>query len=131
VQFGTVRIRSVKPEDIRLVLSLFVGFFVLSLVGFLIYDYIVSMRPFEKELQEAKKVCYTFYAQKYYDPIYNHYLLFYPEKEDVYINIDKACFDQIGNGTEMQMEVTPVTGCILLLQSDSLKMCNASEYRFR
>jgi hypothetical protein len=130
-QSGTIRIRSVSPEDIRLMLSVFVCFFVISLVGFLINDYIAGMRPFEKELKQAKKLCYTFPAQKYYDPIYKHYLLFYPDKEDVYINVDKECFDQIENGAELHMEVTPVTGSILLLQSDRLKICKASEYRFR
>lgn len=128
---GTVVIRSVSQEDIKLVLSLFVGFFILSLVGFFIYDYIVGMRPFEKDLHEARKVCYTFPAQKYYDPIYKHYLLFYPDQEDVYINIDKASFDQIEDGMEMHMEVTPATGSILLLHSDRLKTCKAKEYRFR
>jgi hypothetical protein len=128
---GSIRIRDVKPEDISLALTLFAVFFALSLIGFMVNDYVAGMRPFQKELQQAQKTCYHFTARKYFDPIYKHYLLFYPDKEDVYINIDKECFDKIEEDEELYMEVTPVTGYILLLRSDRFQVERASEYRFR
>ncbi|HWK02707.1 MAG TPA: hypothetical protein VNS58_03710 [Puia sp.] len=105
---------------------LFGGVFLL----FLVRDYRRRVIPLKKEMLSAKKYCIPFVARKYKDPLYNKCLLFYPGKEDFYIEIPEKDFDAIRNGENMQLEAACITGEVLLVRSESITCEQASEFSF-
>jgi hypothetical protein len=101
----------------NLVFELFAGFFGSVFLFFMIRDFRRLILPFHKEAQTGKKNCFGFYAKKYQDPFTDKCLLFYPGKEDLYIEVCKEDFESIGNGENLYLEVASVTGEVLSLKS--------------
>ena len=76
------------------------------------------------------KYCHEFVAKKYHDPFYDRYLLFYPDKEDIYIQVCSEDFNSIGNGEDMYLEVASVTGEVLYLKSPEREFKDPEEFSF-
>jgi len=101
---------------------------VLRLYG--LKDYRRLILPLERELQQRSKYCFSFKARKYLDPLYNKCLLFFPDKEDLYIEVKKGDFDSINNGEELKLEVAVVTGEVLALRSAVRDFYQPEEFNF-
>ena len=97
---------------------------------FAIKDFRRLILPFMREARMNTKYCHAFIARKYHDPIYDKYLLFYPEKEDFYIEICAEDFNSIGNGEDMYLEVASVTGEVLYLKSPDRVFKDPEEFSF-
>ena len=123
------RLRYSKSE-FNLVFTWFALFFGLVFLFFSIRDFRRMILPFIKEMKGQQKNCLAFTARKYYDPIYNKRLLFYPGQEDVYIEVGQEDFDAIGNGESLQLEVGCVTGEVLSLQCQGRVFKEPAEFSF-
>lgn len=123
-------LRYSKSEFVA-VFPFFAAFFGLIFFGFMIRDFRRMILPFLKESKRNEKSCYSFVARKYHDPIYDKWLLFYPGKEDMYIEVSREDFDRIGNGEQLQLEVGCVTGEVLALRSGSIAFSAAKEFSFK
>jgi hypothetical protein len=97
---------------------------------FVIKDFRRLILPFIREARSNTKYCHAFIARKYHDPIYDNYLLFYPDKEDLYIKICSEDFNSIGNGEDMYLEVASVTGEVLFLKSPDRAFKDPEEFSF-
>jgi hypothetical protein len=97
---------------------------------FLVRDFRRLILPFGRELKANKKTCIKFFARKYEDPVFNKKLIFYPNKEDVYIEMEPYEFQSIKDGQQLYLETGSVTGEILLLKSQTQNFKTADEYRF-
>ena len=117
-------------SDYKLVFWIMAFIFGGIFLFFLIRDYRRRILPLQREMQSATKYCIPFYARKYKDPLYNKCLLFYPGKEDYYIEIPQDDFDAISNGENMHLEAACVTGEVLLLRSENRVCKQASEFSF-
>ena len=103
--------------EYNMVYGIFAVFFGSVFLFFAIRDFRRLILPFHKEAQTGKKNCFGFYAKKYQDPFTDKCLLFYPGKEDLYIEVCKEDFESIGNGENLYLEVASVTGEVLSLKS--------------
>jgi hypothetical protein len=103
--------------EYNMVYGLFAAFFGSVFLFFAIKDFRRLILPFHREAQSDKKNCISFTAKKYLDPFYDKCLLFYPDKENLYIEVCKEDFESIGNGEELYLEVASVTGEVLFLKS--------------
>ena len=72
----------------------------------------------------------SFSAKKYEDPIFNKHLIFYPDKEDYFIELTPEDFGTVQNGQALYMETGSVTGEIFLLKSEGRVFTSASEFSF-
>jgi hypothetical protein len=108
----------------------FALFFGLVFLFFSIRDFQRMILPFIKEMKWQRKNCLIFTARKYHDQIYDKRLLFYPGKENVYIEVGQKDFDAIGNGESLQLEVGCVTGEVLSLQSQGRVFKEPTEFSF-
>jgi hypothetical protein len=106
------------------------SFFGSVFLYFLIRDFRRMVLPLEKEMRQGHKYCHTFFARKYKDPIYNKCLLFYPGKENLYIEMSPADFDSIGNGQQLHLESACITGEVLSLKGDGRIYSSATEFSF-
>jgi hypothetical protein len=97
---------------------------------FVIKDFRRLILPYIREARANTKYCHAFIARKYHDPIYDKYLLFYPEREDFYIQICADDFNSIGNGEDMYLEVASVTGEVLYLKSPDRVFKDPEEFSF-
>jgi len=97
---------------------------------FFIKDYRRLILPFLREARINLKYCHAFVAKKYHDPFYDRYLLFYPDKEDIYIEVCSEDFNSIGNGEDMYLEVASVTGEVLYLRSPERECRDPEEFSF-
>ena len=130
--FGSHRLHygRMSRSDYDLVFWILTLFFGGLFSFFLIRDYRRRIRPLEQEMRNGKKYSIPFIARKYKDPLYNKCLLFYPGKEDYYIEIPQDDFDAIRNGEDMQLEAACITGEVLLVRSESITCKQASEFSF-
>ncbi|HTR28501.1 MAG TPA: hypothetical protein VMH27_04485 [Puia sp.] len=130
---GTFRGNTLKysKSEFAAVFPFFAAFFGLLFLGFMIRDFRRMILPFIKEFKRNEKRCYSFPARKYLDPIYDKRLLFYPGKEDVYIEVAPEDFDVIGNSEQLQLEVGSVTGEVLRLGDGSRVFSGAKEFSFK
>lgn len=110
---------------------LFCLLFGTSILVFLSKDINGTIRLILAELKTGQKNCYTFYAKKYFDPIFKHCLLFYPDKENLYILIDAGSFDAIAEDDILYMEQSILSDTIIQLRSDTVTAKLAAPYRFR
>jgi hypothetical protein len=106
-----------------------IGFASLFL-GFFIKDFRRLILPFLRESKMDKKICCSFVARKYHDPLYDKRLLFYPGKENVYIEVSAEDFDATGNGEELELEIAAVTGEVLVLKHGSRVFKEPAEFSF-
>jgi len=113
-----------------LVYMLFACFFGGIFLIFSIRDYRRLILPFQRELQQRSKYCFSFAARKYLDPLYGKRLLFYPGKENVYIEVGKDDFEAIGNGEELKLEVACITGEVLSVRSARRDFYQPKEFSF-
>jgi hypothetical protein len=102
----------------KLTFGLFAAFFGSVFLFFAIRDFRRLILPFQKEARINKKNCFSFSARKYQDPFIDKCLLFYPGKEDLYIEVCKEDFESIGNGEVLHLEVAFVTGEVLSLKTN-------------
>jgi hypothetical protein len=112
------------------VYPLFAAFFALLFFGFFFKDFRRLILPFIKEAKMNKKVCCSFLARKYHDPLYDKRLLFYPGKENVYIEVSPEDFDATSNGQELALEVAAVTGEVLALKCGERVFKEPEEFSF-
>jgi hypothetical protein len=120
-----------SKAEFSTVFPFFAAFFGLVFLGFMIRDFRRMILPFMKEARRSEKNCYSFSARKYLDPFYDKRLLFYPGKEDLYIEVSKEDFDIIGNGEQLQLEVGCITGEVLSLRGQDRAFKDASEFSFK
>ena len=125
------KFRNTDPADIEMAVIFFFVLFSASLLGFLYKDWRSLLRPIKEDMEQSKKCCLLFPANKYFDPIFKCCLLFYPGKEDLYICIDAESFDKLENGEQLRMEVSMVSETIMLLQSANIRVKKAVKFRFR
>jgi hypothetical protein len=97
---------------------------------FAMKDYRRLIRPFHRELAQRNKYRLWFEARKYLDPLYGKCLLFYPDKENLYIQVNKDDFESIGDGEELRLEVAAVTGEVLSLRSGRRDFYQPEEFSF-
>jgi hypothetical protein len=116
--------------DYQHVYYIVAAFFSSIFLFFLIRDYRKMVIPLSSEMSNGKKYCSEFYARKYADPIYKKCLLFYPGKEDLYIEISPEDFASIGNGECLRLESACITGEILFLGCGNRTCKGASEFSF-
>jgi hypothetical protein len=130
---GTFRGRRIhySKSEFATVFPFFAAFFGLLFLGFMIRDFRRMILPFIKEMKRNEKSCYSFIARKYLDPFYDKRLLFYPGREDMYIEISKDDFEVTGNGEQLQLEVGCVTGEVLALRSSERVFKEAAEFSFK
>jgi hypothetical protein len=120
----------IKKEEFDTVFPIFAAAFAAIFLGFLIKDFRRLVLPFLREEKLDKKLCRSFLAKKYHDPLYDKRLLFYPDKEDYYIEVCAEDFDTIGNGDELYLEVASITGEVLVLKSPGRVFKNPEEFSF-
>ncbi|HLK27468.1 MAG TPA: hypothetical protein VKT28_02720 [Puia sp.] len=97
---------------------------------FVVRDYRRILLPQYKDLRFGKKYSRSFYARKYADPIYNKRMLFYPEKENLYIELSAEEYDKIPDGEMLQLEYAVHSGEILSLKSKDIVFLTAEEFSF-
>jgi hypothetical protein len=131
---GTIRGYKVghdlTPSQYNLVYAIFAAFFGCIFLFFMIRDFRRLILPFQKDVRADKKRCFSFSAKKYQDPFTDKCLLFYPGKEDIYIEICAEDFESIGNGDELYLEVAYVTGEVLVLKSPSRVFKAPAEFSY-
>ena len=129
---GTFRGHKLKgdPSDYKLTFAAFSAFFGSVFLWFTIRDFRRLVLPFQREAQSDTKLCHAFNARKYLDPIYNKCLLFYPGKENLYIEVCQEDFEAIGNGEDLYLEVASVTGEVLFLKSGNRVFKEPAEFSF-
>ncbi len=125
-----VRFQEMSRLDYTHVYEVFAAVFGTIFLIFLIKDFRRLILPLGRELKANEKICLNFLARKYVDPVFNKCLIFYPNKEDVYIEMDPNEFKSVQNGQQLYLETGSVTGEILLLKSDDLDFKNADEFSF-
>ncbi len=125
-----VRYQEMSRLDYTHVYEIFAAVFGTIFLIFLIRDFRRLILPLGRELKANEKICFNFFALKYEDPIFNKSLIFYPGKEDVYIEMDPNEFNSIQNGQQLYLETGSVTGEILLLKSETWEFKTADEFSF-
>lgn len=98
---------------------------------FCIKDYRRLILPFQKDLRQGQRLCLPFLARKYDDPVYGKKVLFYPDKEDWYIELSQDDFDTIWNGQELKLYTAAVSGEVLQLSSTETVFLSASSFTFK
>jgi hypothetical protein len=129
---GTFRGHSIKysKEQFETVFPIFAAFFGLVFLIFLIRDFRRLILPFLREARTDKKICCSFQARKYHDPLYDKRLLFYPDKDNYYIQVCAEDFDAISSGEELRLEVASITGEVLSLKSAARTFREPAEFSF-
>jgi hypothetical protein len=122
--------RQMTDADYQLVYAIFAAFFGTVFLWFAIRDFRRLILPFLRETKANKKDCCSFCAKKYVDPFSGKCLLFYPGKEDIYIEVRKEDFETIGNGEELYLEVASITGEVLFLKSANRVFDSPAEFSF-
>lgn len=117
-------------SDFKTTFYVFAAVFGSVFLFFTIRDFKRLILPFQKEAKNDTKYCHTFFARKYHDLIYNKYLLFYPGKEDLYIEVTPEDFEAVANGEEMYLEVASVTGEVLFLKKGDRIFKEPMEFSF-
>lgn len=107
----------------------FTLFFVVFLIFFL-RDYRRKVAPYRKEMHGGAKSISTFRARKYFDPIYNQYLLYHPTKENTYILLNEYEFSIISEGQELILESGTNTGIVLAIKINDKTLSNVEEFKF-
>jgi hypothetical protein len=125
-----VRYEEMSRMDYTHVYYVFAAVFGTIFLIFLIKDFRRLILPLGRELKANEKICFSFFARKYEDPIFNKCLIFYPGKEDVYIEMDPNEFQSVQNDQPLYLETGSVTGEILLLKSETRNFKTADEFSF-
>jgi hypothetical protein len=121
---------SYSKNQFRTVFPIFAAFFALVFLIFLIKDFRRLILPFINEAKVDKKVCRCFQARKYHDPIYDKRLLFYPDKDNYYIQVCLEDFEATASGEELHLEVASITGEVLSLKSAGRIFTEPAEFSF-
>jgi hypothetical protein len=121
---------SYSKDQFGTVFPMFAAFFGLVFLIFLIKDFRRLILPFINEAKADKKVCRSFQARKYHDPIYDKRLLFYPDKDNYYIQVCPEDFDATASGEELHLEVASITGEVLSLKSAGRNFTEPAEFSF-
>jgi len=108
----------------------FAVFFASIFLFFAIKDFKRLILPYQKETRSGKKYSCMFTARKYHDILYGKCLLFYPDRDDLYIEIAPEDFEAISNGDELYLETGCITGEVLSLKSAGRVFKNPEEFSF-
>jgi hypothetical protein len=124
-----------KYEDMSLADYLLVYIIVAVFFGsvflfFVIRDFKRILLPQYKDLRSGNKYSTSFFARKYADPIYNKRMLFYPGKENFYIELSIDEYDKISDGESLQLEYARLSGEILSLKNNDTIFFTAAEFSF-
>jgi hypothetical protein len=128
---GSIGGRQAKYRaEFKTVFPFFAAFFGAVFLFFVIRDFRRLILPFFTEARNDTKYCRAFLSRKYLDPLYGKCLLFYPDRENYYIEICPEDFDSIGNGEDLYLEVASVTGEVLYLKSGDRVFKEPAEFSF-
>ena len=129
---ATFRGYTIKRNDksFAVVYPYFAIFFGAIFLFFMIKDFRRLILPFFKEKKSGKKYCLEFAARKYQDILYDKCLLFYPGKENLYIEVAKEDFENIANGEQLYLETACITGEVLAMKSGNRVFKNPLEFSF-
>ncbi|MBV4359744.1 hypothetical protein [Pinibacter aurantiacus] len=97
---------------------------------FLVRDIRRDVIPLKKDISCAKCWQHHFVAQKYYHALIKKYLLFYPGKEDEYIEVSPEDFDKLIEGEYLNL-VTSQSDEIICLQRDNGEIIRAFDFSFK
>jgi hypothetical protein len=117
-------------SDYLHVYIIFAVFFGSVFLFFLLRDFRRIVLPLYKDLHTGNKYSRSFYARKYADPVYNKRTLFYPHKENFYIELSPQEYDKISDGDSLQLEYAGLSGEILSLKSKDEVFLSAAEFSF-
>ena len=98
---------------------------------FTIRDYRRLVLPLQKDLARGECFCCSFLARKYDDPVYGKHLLFFPDKEDWYIDLSQDDFNSIANGEELSLYTAAVSGEVLTLSVGERPLTSATLFSFK
>jgi hypothetical protein len=110
-------------------IMIFTFFFIIFFIFFL-RDYKKKVTPYLKEMQGGAKNILTFNARKYFDPIYNQYLLYHPIKSNTYILLSSDEFSSISEGQELVLESGVNTGIVLAIKFNDKILSDVEEFTF-
>jgi hypothetical protein len=129
---GTFRGHTLKygRQEFNIAYTGFAVFFGGVFLFFMTKDFRRLILPFQKEVKLGKKYCLVFPAKKYQDILYGKCLLFYPDKDNLYIEVAKEDFEAIGNGEELYLETACITGEVLTVKSASRVFKSPAEFSF-
>jgi hypothetical protein len=97
---------------------------------FLVRDIRRNVLPLKKDISCAKCWQYHFAAHKYYHALINKYLLFYPGKDDEYIEVSPDDFDKILDGEDLNL-VTSQSDETICLQRENGEIIRAFGFDFK
>jgi hypothetical protein len=96
----------------------------------MVRDFRRLVLPFQREARTGQKYCVGFVARKYLDILYGKHLLFYPGKDNIYIEVSKEDFESICDGEELYLETACVTGEVLALKCGDRVFKDPEEFSF-
>jgi hypothetical protein len=124
----------VSPSNISVygweILSAFSLPFLSIFTFFLRRDIRRDVSPLKKDISCAKCWQHHFAAHKYYHPLVKKYLLFYPGKEDEYIEVSPDDFAKLLEGEDLNL-VTSQSDEIICLQRSNGEIIRAFDFDFK
>lgn len=123
-------VRKMSASDFDKVYWVVFAFFIIVFFILFLRDYKKKVAPYKKEMTAKSKNLSFFKARKYYDPIYNQYLLYHPIKENKYILLTEEIFNSIEDGQEIELQAGGVTGIVLALKINDKILSNVEEFSF-
>ena len=125
-----LRYHGLSLSDYKLIYITVACFLSSLFLFFVVRDFKKILLPQYKDLLSGNKYSTSFYARKYADPIYNKRMLFYPGKENLYIELSPEEYDKISDGQLLQLEYACLSGEILSLKSEDSVFLTAAEFSF-
>jgi|GEM_PF-2146336 len=112
------------------IISAFSGPFFCLFTFYLVRDIRRDISPLKKDISCAKCWQHHFVVHKYYHALIKKYLLFYPGKEDEYIEVSPEDFNRIIEGESLNL-VTSQSDEIICLQRDNGEIIRAFDFSFK
>jgi hypothetical protein len=123
-------VSKMNPSDFDTIYWIVFGFFIIIFFVFFLRDYKKNIAPYKMEMGTRSKNLSLFRARKYFDPIYNQYLLYHPIKENKYILLTQEEFNTIEDGQEIELQVGAVTGIVLAIKVNDKVLTSVEEFSF-
>lgn len=123
-------IDNINPEFLH-------AFEVVMIPALLLYTYFL-FKDIRTDIVELKKeIAYnkcnkiTFQARRFYHAMINKYLLFYPQRENMYIEVSPLDYNFIEDGETLQLITSIKSSEIICLQKENGKIIRAFDFSFR
>jgi len=98
---------------------------------FLAKDIRTDIIELKKEIENNKCNKISFQARRFYHAMINKYLLFYPGREDVYIEVSPLDYNFIEDGETLYLITSVISSEIICLQKENGKIIRAFDFSFR